>query len=45
VAPVTVGVNATIGAGSVIGRDAPDDKLTLTRAKQVSLSWQRPTKK
>ncbi|MDJ0739907.1 MAG: bifunctional UDP-N-acetylglucosamine diphosphorylase/glucosamine-1-phosphate N-acetyltransferase GlmU [Gammaproteobacteria bacterium] len=45
VAPVTVGVNATIGAGSVIGKDAPDDKLTLTRAKQVSISWQRPTNK
>lgn len=45
VAPVTVGVNATIGAGSVIGKDAPDEKLTLTRAKQVSMNWQRPTKK
>jgi bifunctional UDP-N-acetylglucosamine pyrophosphorylase/glucosamine-1-phosphate N-acetyltransferase len=45
VAPVTVGRNATIGAGSVIGKDAPDGKLTLTRAKQVSLSWQRPVKK
>jgi len=45
VAPVTVGANATIGAGSVISKDAPEDKLTLTRAKQVSLDWQRPTKK
>jgi bifunctional UDP-N-acetylglucosamine pyrophosphorylase/glucosamine-1-phosphate N-acetyltransferase len=45
VAPVTIGVNATIGAGSVIGKDAPDDKLTLTRAKQLSMNWQRPTKK
>jgi bifunctional UDP-N-acetylglucosamine pyrophosphorylase/glucosamine-1-phosphate N-acetyltransferase len=44
VAPVRIGANATIGAGSVIGKDAPDDKLTLTRAKQVSLNWQRPTK-
>jgi len=45
VAPVTVGANATIGAGSVISKDAPEDKLTLTRAKQVSLDWQRPKKK
>ncbi|MCB1724600.1 MAG: bifunctional UDP-N-acetylglucosamine diphosphorylase/glucosamine-1-phosphate N-acetyltransferase GlmU [Chromatiaceae bacterium] len=45
VAPVTIGENATIGAGSVIGKDAPADKLTLTRAKQVSIDWKRPTKK
>jgi bifunctional UDP-N-acetylglucosamine pyrophosphorylase/glucosamine-1-phosphate N-acetyltransferase len=44
VAPVIVGPNATIGAGSVISRDAPQDKLTLTRAKQLSLNWKRPTK-
>ena len=46
VAPVTVGEGATIGAGSTIGRDAPADKLTLTRAKQVTLDgWRRPQKK
>ena len=45
VAPVTIGENATVGAGSVIGKDAPADKLTLTRAKQVSVDWRRPTKK
>ena len=44
VAPVTVGEGATIGAGSVISKDAPEGRLTLTRAKQVSFSWQRPTK-
>jgi len=46
IAPVTVGENATIGAGSTINRDAPDDKLTLSRNKQATLSgWKRPTKK
>lgn len=45
VAPVKIGADATIGAGSVIGKDAPQDKLTLTRARQVSLNWQRPSKK
>lgn len=45
VAPVTVGEGATIGAGSVIGKDAPADKLTLSRAKQMTLDgWQRPKK-
>ena len=46
VAPVTVGAGATIGAGSTITRDTPPDKLTLSRAKQVSVdNWQRPVKK
>ncbi len=46
VAPVSVGQGATIGAGSVIGRDAPADQLTLTRSTQRSIrGWQRPVKK
>jgi bifunctional UDP-N-acetylglucosamine pyrophosphorylase/glucosamine-1-phosphate N-acetyltransferase len=46
VAPVTIGAGATIGAGSTITKDAPDDKLTLERAKQVTLdNWKRPEKK
>ena len=46
VAPVTVGKGATIGAGSVICREAPPDTLTLTRAKQISVpGWKRPVKK
>ncbi len=45
VAPVKVGKNATIGAGSTITKNTPEDQLTLTRAKQISLkSWLRPTK-
>ena len=46
VAPVTVGEQATIGAGSTITKDAPPGKLTLERSKQVSLEgWKRPVKK
>ncbi|MFZ2313551.1 MAG: bifunctional UDP-N-acetylglucosamine diphosphorylase/glucosamine-1-phosphate N-acetyltransferase GlmU [Methylobacter sp.] len=45
VAPVTIGKNATIGAGSTITKDSPENQLTLGRAKQISLSgWQRPVK-
>jgi hypothetical protein len=45
VAPVTVGKGATLGAGTTLTKDAPANQLTLTRVKQVSLNWQRPTKK
>jgi bifunctional UDP-N-acetylglucosamine pyrophosphorylase/glucosamine-1-phosphate N-acetyltransferase len=46
VAPVTIGKNATIGAGSTITKDAPDGQLSLTRAKQTSLkNWKNPAKK
>jgi len=46
VAPVTIGAGATLGAGSVIARDAPDGQLTLTRAPQVTIDdWKRPVKK
>ena len=45
VAPVTVGANATIGAGSVITKDAPDGELTIARGRQETLhGWQRPRK-
>ncbi len=43
VAPVAIGPGATIGAGSTITAGAPADKLTLTRAKQVTIdAWTRP---
>jgi len=45
VAPVTVGKGATLGAGTTLTKDAPANQLTVTRVKQVSLNWQRPTKK
>ena len=45
IAPVTVGKNATIGAGSTITRDSPENQLTLSRAKQITLAgWKRPVK-
>ena len=46
VAPVKIGAGATIGAGSVISRDAPADKLTVARGRQTTIErWQRPSKK
>jgi bifunctional UDP-N-acetylglucosamine pyrophosphorylase/glucosamine-1-phosphate N-acetyltransferase len=46
VAPVKVGEQATIGAGSVISKDAPANALTVARAKQSTVAgWQRPVKK
>ena len=46
VAPVTVGENATIGAGSTITKDTPDEQLTLSRARQRSVEdWQKPQPK
>ncbi|MGC2462616.1 MAG: bifunctional UDP-N-acetylglucosamine diphosphorylase/glucosamine-1-phosphate N-acetyltransferase GlmU [Steroidobacteraceae bacterium] len=45
VAPVKIGNGATIGAGSTITSDAPADKLTLARSRQITLEqWQRPRK-
>jgi bifunctional UDP-N-acetylglucosamine pyrophosphorylase / glucosamine-1-phosphate N-acetyltransferase len=46
VAPLTIGKNATIGAGSVITHDAAEDTLTVARARQTSIKgWRRGTKK
>ena len=45
IAPVTVGKGATIGAGSTISKDAPAGELTISRAKQVTITgWKRPQK-
>jgi len=45
VAPVTVGKDATIGAGSTISADAPAGQLTVSRAAQTSHpGWKRPQK-
>ncbi|WP_372764612.1 bifunctional UDP-N-acetylglucosamine diphosphorylase/glucosamine-1-phosphate N-acetyltransferase GlmU [Litorivivens sp.] len=46
VAPVSVGKNATVGAGSTITSDVPDEDLAVARGKQRNISgWKRPTKK
>ncbi|MCC8618057.1 bifunctional UDP-N-acetylglucosamine diphosphorylase/glucosamine-1-phosphate N-acetyltransferase GlmU [Xanthomonas vesicatoria] len=46
VAPIQVGANATIGAGSVITRDAPAGQLSVARPRQTVIEgWERPTKK
>ena len=45
VAPIKIGENATVGAGSTLSCDAPANKLTVARAKQVTVEdWQRPVK-
>ncbi|GGY32121.1 bifunctional protein GlmU [Rhodanobacter panaciterrae] len=45
VAPVTIGAQATIGAGSVITHDAPEGELTVARGRQQTFpGWKRPLK-
>jgi bifunctional UDP-N-acetylglucosamine pyrophosphorylase/glucosamine-1-phosphate N-acetyltransferase len=46
VAPVSIGENATIGAGSTISRDAAPDALTVARTRPTTIpDWRRPVKK
>ena len=46
VAPVQVGKNATVGAGSTITKPVPDEQLVLERSKQLTVrGWKRPEKK
>jgi bifunctional UDP-N-acetylglucosamine pyrophosphorylase / glucosamine-1-phosphate N-acetyltransferase len=45
VAPITVGAGATIAAGSTVIKEVPPAKLTVARARQVTVdSWTRPEK-
>ena len=46
IAPVEIGQGATIGAGSTITKEAPEERLTLARSKQVTIrNWKKPVKK
>jgi bifunctional UDP-N-acetylglucosamine pyrophosphorylase / glucosamine-1-phosphate N-acetyltransferase len=45
VAPITVGDGATIAAGSTVVHSVPPGKLTVARARQVTVEdWRRPAK-
>ncbi|MFP5481956.1 MAG: bifunctional N-acetylglucosamine-1-phosphate uridyltransferase/glucosamine-1-phosphate acetyltransferase, partial [Gammaproteobacteria bacterium] len=45
VAPVTVKKGATLGAGTTLTKDAPENALTVSRAKQITITgWKRPVK-
>jgi bifunctional UDP-N-acetylglucosamine pyrophosphorylase / glucosamine-1-phosphate N-acetyltransferase len=46
VAPVNIGKNATVGAGSTVTADVPDNELAVARGKQRNIAgWRRPMKK
>ena len=45
VAPVIIGVGATVGAGSTITKDVPAGTLVVARGKPVAIAgWKRPSK-
>jgi len=45
IAPVTVEAGATVGAGTTLRKDAPEEALTLTKSMQKTVSgWKRPVK-
>lgn len=46
VAPVAVRRDATVGAGSTITKEVPENTLAISRARQVVITgWKRPVKK
>lgn len=46
VAPVSIGSNATVAAGSTVTSQVNDGQLAVARSKQRNIdNWQRPTKK
>ncbi|PSJ18689.1 bifunctional UDP-N-acetylglucosamine diphosphorylase/glucosamine-1-phosphate N-acetyltransferase GlmU [Nitrosomonas supralitoralis] len=45
IAPVKISKGTTIGAGSTITKETPENQLTLSRSKQISVvGWRRPKK-
>lgn len=45
VAPINVGTNATVGAGSVLTKDVAEGALAIARGKQRNIeNWDRPKK-
>lgn len=46
VAPINVGKNVTVAAGSTVSKDVSDDALVIARTPQREIkNWQRPSKK
>jgi len=46
IAPVTVGKNVTVAAGTTVTGDVQDDALCISRVKQKQIeNWKRPVKK
>lgn len=46
IAPISVGSNATIGAGSTVSKNVPEGKLTVARGKQTTIeNWNRTSDK
>lgn len=46
IAPIQIGVGATIAAGSSVGKYVPPGQLTITRAKQMIVkNWKQPVQK
>ncbi|NVK21707.1 MAG: bifunctional UDP-N-acetylglucosamine diphosphorylase/glucosamine-1-phosphate N-acetyltransferase GlmU [Kangiellaceae bacterium] len=45
VAPVTIGKNATVGAGTTVTKDVAENDLVISRVRQKHIDgWQRPQK-
>ena len=46
VAPITIGINATVGAGTTATKNVDDNALVISRSPQKSIDgWEKPKKK